>query len=315
MEDPTQTLEKRSFPLRHTLISFLADLDVKGVRRIAHHLPRLLIPDPGEACIMKTLHGFWLQIDPARDQGLDRSIYYTGTYEKGTLAVMKNLLSDGDIFVDAGANIGLMSIYASRLVGSSGRVFAFEPHPETAEILEENIRLNGCKNISVSRQAVGKEPGRAKIYNRWDSPRGRASLIPPGDSSESHEVSVTTLSEYLISHQKDIREISMVKLDIEGYELEALMGAGRLLEKENAPMLIVECSEKRENAQGSSPEDLYSFLMELGHYRIFRGRKDKGRTSRLVEVSSTRNLPRHDNIYCFTKRHLEKIPRRIIATV
>ncbi len=112
---------KRNFFIRHALVSSLLEIDVRGIRRIAHHLPRLLIPEPQGICIMKTRYGFCLQIDPVRDQGVERSIYYTGTYEKGSLAIMKRLLRKGDSFVDVGANIGLMSLYASQLVGASGK--------------------------------------------------------------------------------------------------------------------------------------------------------------------------------------------------
>ncbi len=129
----------KNYTTRHKLISSLLEIDVKGIRRVAHHLPRFLIPAPKGVCTMKTNYGFYLQIDPVKDQGVERSIYYTGTYEKGSLAVLKQLLRKGDSFADVGANIGLMSLYASQLVGTKGKVWAFEPNPETARILKENV--------------------------------------------------------------------------------------------------------------------------------------------------------------------------------
>jgi FkbM family methyltransferase len=304
LEDPANTVPRRRFPLRHSLISALADLDIRGVRRIARSLPGLLIPEPGGACIMRTLHGFWLRIDPVRDEGVERSIYYTGTYEKGALAVMKRILGQGDLFVDAGANIGLMSLFASGLVGRAGRVYAFEPNPETAAILRENIRINGAENIEVSECAIGRRPGKARIYERWDLNRGSATLIRPEVESGSHEVTVTTLSEFL----RDKRPVRLVKLDIEGFEPEALQGAMELLQREDPPVLMVECSEIAGDSSAGGPRAIYDLLAGGGRYRIFRGRGGKGRVSRLVEVKGAGEMPPHDNIYCFTGDHIRRIP-------
>ncbi|MCP4309771.1 MAG: FkbM family methyltransferase [Bacteroidetes bacterium] len=294
---------KRKFPIRHALISSLLEIDVRGIRKIAYHLPRMLIPAPEGALTMLTRYGFWLHIDPVKDKGVERSIYYTGTYEKGALATMKQLLRPGDCFVDVGANIGLMSIFASTVVGPEGKVLAFEPNPETATILEENIRLNHISNIESFRYAMGKNPGMALIYDRWDSNRGSASLIKPGEEAESHEIEVTTLSDFF---RKETDKLpSLIKLDIEGFELEALEGALDLLNSRNPPMLMVECSRTRDNTFGRGSEPLYDFLMGLGPYRIFRGKKEKNRVSKLVEVKNLEELPAHDNIYCLTDTHIQ----------
>jgi FkbM family methyltransferase len=305
-----------SYPLRHRIISALRDLDVKGIRWLAHRLPGWLLPESKGPCIMQTLYGFPLQIDPVRDSGLERSIWETGTYEKGSLAVMADLLRPGDVFVDVGANIGLMSVFAARLVGDAGKVFAFEPHPETCGILDENIRLNGCSNIEVSRMAIGSKPGHARIYIRRDANRGEASLIQPETldrspetSEEGLEIELTTLDAFFA----DKVPAHMIKLDIEGYELEAMEGARGLLTSEQPPMLIVECSVSRENTFGESTDALWDFLMELGHYRIFRGTKDKSRVSKLVEIKKRKDLPSHDNIYAFTGVHLDSLSRRLFA--
>lgn len=294
------------------MISALLEIDVKGIRKIAYHLPRLLIPTPKGPCTIKTRYGFYMNIDPIKDQGVERSIYYTGTYEKGSLAFMKHMLKKGDSFIDVGANIGLMSLYASSLVGTEGKVWAFEPNPETALILDENISLNSIKNIQVSKLAIGKKSGKAVIYERWDFNRGSASLIKPEKETGSFEIEVTTLSEFF---KKATTLPRLIKFDIEGFELEALEGALDLLSSPEPPMLMIECSEKRENSFGETKDPLYDFLKKLDQYRIFKGRKDKSRVSKLVEVLDIKNLPAHDNIYCLTDRHISELPRRIFSRV
>jgi FkbM family methyltransferase len=250
---------------------------------------------------------------------------------------MRNLLSPGDIFVDVGANIGLMSVYASGLVADEGSVFAFEPNPETARILHDNIDLNSCTNIEVSEYAVGKKPGKAMIYDNWDSNRGSASMIPPEGQAEeevptktgSYEVEIVALSDFFrgrpelkeekqISHKERwtagrVRKAQIIKFDIEGYELEALEGARDLLYSEHPPILVVECSVARENTSGFTTDALWDFFTEMNRYTLFRGKKDKSRVSKLVKVKKREELPSHDNIYCFAKTHFAWVPSRIFA--
>ena len=146
----------KKYTLRHSLISFMQDIDIKGIRRIAHYLPELLLPKPVGPLILKTRYGFYLMIDPVKDNGVERSIYYTGTYEKGTLFIIGNILSEGDTFVDVGANIRLMSLFATSIVKDTGKIIAFEPNPETMRILKSNIELNNASNIETSYYALGK---------------------------------------------------------------------------------------------------------------------------------------------------------------
>src|SRR5690606_6625977 len=114
-------------PIRHFIFSKLLNVDLPGVRFLAARLPAIAMPRPTRELNLKTIYGFGLRIDPATDRGMERSIYLTGTYEQGTLFVMRQILRPGDVFVDVGANIGWMTLYAVQCVGKGGKVFAFEP--------------------------------------------------------------------------------------------------------------------------------------------------------------------------------------------
>jgi len=300
----------KKFRLRHSLISFMQDIDIKGIRKIAHYLPELLLPKPVGPLILKTRYGFYLMIDPVKDSGVERSIYNTGTYEKGTLFVIGNILKEGDTFVDVGANIGLMSLFATGIVKDTGKIIAFEPNPETMRILKYNIELNNASNIETSYYALGKEEKEAKVYDRWDYNRGSATLIKPEIETDSYDVHVIPLNNYF---QKE-PAIRLIKIDVEGYELEALMGAGNILAGKSPPMLIVECSEMRENTSKEGSVELYEFLKGVNQYGLFKSLKGKGKISRLVEINSRSDLPLHDNIYCFTNEHIGQIPEKIFKT-
>lgn len=289
------------FPFRHRLITFLRDLDVKGVRNIAHRLPHLILPKPKGDMIIETLHGFKLIIDPVKDQGVENVVYYTGTYERGTMDLLSCLLKPGDCFVDVGANIGLMTVHAARIVGMGGHVYAFEPNIETHRLLQQNIKLNDLRCVELSTKALGAASSAGVLYDRWESSRGSASMVSDGKESTGLPVVISTLDIEIQAGQR----VDLLKMDIEGYELEALKGAQRLLSAKDAPMLIVECSV---DVDPRHPELLFRKLRSINKYRIFKALGGKERKSRLVEIVDEKMLPKHDNIIAITEAHLKHLP-------
>lgn len=287
------SVPNRSFLLRHKLISTLRDLDIRGIRRLSVLLPKLLLPAPekvGEH-ILKTIHGVQLQIDPSIDNGVELSLYETGTYEKGTIQLLGDFLKPGSVFLDIGANIGLMSSIASNIVGDQGKVLAVEANPKTVELLQHNLALNNCKNVEIFSLALGDEPGTATLYENWNVNRGGASLLSQ-DQLSGIEVPIDTI-DALFQHDK----IDLIKVDVEGVELEVLKGGIELL-KQQQPILIIEVSEQRENSVGVSPKEIADFVRSLGNYKLYKQKGTKERRSALVEITSDEELPKHDNVVC-----------------
>lgn len=285
-----------NFKIRHTFINWLNNIDITGFRKLAHLAPKWLILPPTKNGVIQLPSGLKLWIDPVNDDGVERSLYYTGSYESGTLDFIKNHLKKGDCFVDVGANIGLMSIEASRSVGNEGKVYSFEPHPTTVKILQFNIDLNAIKNIDVIEKGVGSKSGEAKIYDRWDVNRGGASLLSSNTEQESYDIQIVSLDEVL---EKD--EVEMIKIDIEGFELEALKGAKSILSSKTPPILIVECTEETEH-QDYTREELYSWLKHTNsNYKFYKLKGSKSRKSKLIEITNQSELPTHDNLFCIPR--------------
>jgi FkbM family methyltransferase len=221
---------------------------------------------------------------------LIRFIYERGVYEYGTLQFLKDNLKPGDHFVDVGANIGFMTLYAANCVGNNGAVDAFEPVATTARLLQRNIELN--KEIScviVHEFALGAESKRSMIYSETGN-RGGASIIANTDVHDGEEIEIRTLDEVVQDMQVDV-----IKIDVEGFELEVLKGAQQTIAHQR-PILIVEYSLNRTNEGGD--DGIHNFLSALHNYKLYKLERGKERPSKLIEITSKAELPQHDNLFC-----------------
>ena len=292
------SIPNKSFLFRNKQNSTLRDLDVKGIRRLSIALPQLLLPNPSKVGkhVLKTIHGVKLLIDPSKDKGVELSLFQTGTYEKGTIQLLQKYLDSGSSFLDIGANIGLMSVIASKHVGETGLVYAVEANPNTVSILQTNIELNGCKNIELLPVALSDERGTALLFENWEVNRGGASLISQGSQEKGVEVKMERLDDLFNEDTK----INLVKIDVEGFEPQVLRG-GMTWFRKQLPIFIIEVSEKREKEVGPSPQEVMELVRTIGNYRFYKQKGTKERRGKLVEIKNPKELPTHDNIICIPK--------------
>ncbi len=284
----------RSYPWQHRLIGFFRNIDFPGFRKLSLLLPKWLLPNPkkvGEH-ILKLPNGIQLWINPSKDQGVERSLFETGTYERGTLHFMENYLFQGQTFVDVGANIGLMSITAKKAVGENGQVWAFEANPKTFQILEKNLDLNDLNSVHTFECGLGDKKGNLTLYDNWSINRGAASTVVKGENAQATEISILTLDAVVTGQSIGV---DMIKIDVEGMEWEVLEGAQNTIEV-CRPVLIVEFSAERK--EGRTREELYTKLTNFKDYSLFKLAGGKERTSKLVKVNSFPELPIDDNVFC-----------------
>jgi FkbM family methyltransferase len=130
----------------------------------------------------------------------------------------EHFIEKGDFVVDCGANMGFTTIFFAHFVGSSGRVLAFEPIPSNAEDARENVELNGLTNVEIRQQAVGNTNGIATLI---DTPNG---ILTNKRNGKTIDVGVVRLDDVISSGQP-----TLLKIDVEGHELEVLKGASRIL--------------------------------------------------------------------------------------
>ena len=165
-------------------------------------------------------------------------------YETPALTpLLETFVTSGSTFVDVGANIGIYTGWAARLAGPGGRVLAFEPVPATREDLKSVVALNRLDTVEIIPKALGREPGTITL---WVVPHasGLTSAVPPEAGSaaaanlQSVAVPQTTLDDELAS--RGGAAPTLVKIDVEGYEMAVLEGATRTLSRPDSPAVVFE---------------------------------------------------------------------------
>jgi len=139
-------------------------------------------------------------------------------------------LKEGDVVVDAGANIGLFTIKAGRIVGDKGKVIAIEPDPNILGFLKRNIELNSLRNVIVVSKGVYSHKGKLRFNVAAEITEGSLyeGILPRMYRSTGFvEVEVDTLDNIL--KELEISKVNFVKMDIEGAEIEALKGMDGVL--------------------------------------------------------------------------------------
>lgn len=186
----------------------------------------------------------------------DHFIHHSPWFDAAVSRFLEEWLRPGDTFWDIGANIGLYTLQAARLVGAGGSVHAVEPSPVNRAWLEENLTLNGGpRQVRLHPCALGCAQGQMTFCDE----DALAHLSPDGNGTV--EVSVQCLDTLA-----GTSELGLVKLDVEGYELPVLQGATLALREDRLPVLLFEMNHSLRR-YGFEARDLFAFLESHG-FRI-----------------------------------------------
>jgi len=172
---------------------------------------------------------------------------YEGTYEREVLDLIQCLLGPGDVVVDVGANVGIISVHSARIVGPLGKVIAVEPSPRCLDDLRTVVA--GFEQVTVVVAALGPETGSIELTG-WDHPglRSLGTLVsghPRGLADdwwdgEKVVVDQRRLDEVIDEYLPGGAEIALLKVDVEGYEPAVLAGAPELLDSGRVRSAIFE---------------------------------------------------------------------------
>ncbi len=206
---------------------------------------------------------------------------YLNNYELTAVRLLQRILKPGDVYLDGGANVGLLTLLASRCVGAKGKVYAFEPMPTTARRLHENVRLNNARNVTVFTEGCWDSPGTATLYEFSNLEVSGVSLRKRPDLEVGREFTIRTV------RLDDVIEppVKLFKLDVEGAELPALRGAEKLI-KASRPHMIVELYQTTTASFGYDAIDILDWLLQrIPDYRLYVIRRRRPRSATRDEIA------------------------------
>lgn len=231
----------------------------------------MLHPSLSKYQIYKTSDGIELKL--TRKEAEVFGVIYLKTISPHETNLIKSKLNKGDIFIDIGAYVdGWYSFIAAKSVGEKGKVYAFEPHPEYFERFKENIKINKLKNIIATRVAIGNKNGLIFLYEAV----GTSSVVEkhtkgqPGVTGKKLKVHMVKMDSYI--KEAKIKKVNFVKIDVEGFEMQVLLGMQKTLAN-YSPALLIEVVPQYLRSAGSSRKKLLEFLKSLG-YKPFVFKKD-----------------------------------------
>ncbi len=199
---------------------------------------------------------------------LQRHLYFFGSYEKEYCDYWMKLARRAETIFDIGANIGLYSLLASA-ANPHAAIHAFEPTPEIVETLLENIRLNDARNISVNPLGISHYSGKAflqRFMGGEDIYDGMNFISTEKSAEVNLPIDVVAIDDYC--RQNGAARIDLMKMDIEGGEYNALLGAKNLLESQAIGCIFLELVEPHANRAGHSTVEIKRLLANAG-YQIF----------------------------------------------
>jgi FkbM family methyltransferase len=242
--------------------------------RVYDMLARRAYPFPGHRWHTNRWgHELWLT--PSRH--IDRNIILLGTYDADLHCFIEATVRPGMVCVDAGANLGEVSVHLAQLAGPGGKVFAFEPVASIFEQLNMNIQRNRMQAVvrPVALALAEKSGARELAFSGDDADnQGLASIVNPGALPQRATIQCVTLDDFAGSQK--LTRLDLIKIDIQGAEPLMLQGARRTLSR-FSPDLLIELSPRDLRAAGYSSRSLCELIESLGYaiYCLHKGRPQR----------------------------------------
>lgn len=183
--------------------------------------------------LLREIQGSQMLLD-LNDYGISKDLTFNDIREDIATHMMHEVLKDGDVVVDVGANIGYYALMEAKLVGDEGAVYAIEPVPRNFKLLEKNVSINKYRSIELYHHAIGDYDGKSTMYisplSNWHA------MNDISGTGKTIEVDVFKLDTFL----KDKPYPSLIRMDVEGFEYQILQGLKDTLAEDKPLILFIE---------------------------------------------------------------------------
>ena len=189
----------------------------------------------------------------------------TGIYEPIETRILQQLAKGSKLIVDIGANVGYYTVELAKLLGPTGQLLSFEPVEASFSQLRKNVKLNRIDNaVRMFQLGVSDSVSQSQIFLPRKSGSSAASLrnLHPQEEFVSQVIQTTTLDH--IFETLEITECNLIKIDVEGGELQAIQGAIATITKFN-PVIFAELLRKWSKAFAYNPNTVLHILINLGY--------------------------------------------------
>jgi len=173
-----------------------------------------------------------------------RSLYFFGDLDPKLSWLCRAVLRPGDTVLDIGGNYGLITMQTARLVGANGRVHAFEPQPDLAELIGSSAKRNGYSQVTVHNLGLSSSDADVTMTIPLHN-RGMASVNPDGLTGRTIAIHLKNGTSYLRS--LGLPKVRFIKVDVEGHEAEVFSGARAWLEEAQPETIVFENAEESQS--------------------------------------------------------------------
>lgn len=203
---------------------------------------------------------FSMYLDPT--DYLQRRILCEGVWEQAETNCIRSVLRAGDVFIDVGANIGYFTLLAATLVGKTGTILSIEPNHTAAQRLRQHLDRNGFPNVLVEEVACSDSNREELLHLNELSNCGASSLSSRNATGREIKVKCATVDELVKKYK--FPQVSLVKIDVEGAELQVLRGMAFTLMRLR-PVLLIELEPVLLKGFDVTPGDVMAYLDTMGY--------------------------------------------------
>jgi FkbM family methyltransferase len=225
-------------------------------------VPYLPVPVRLQLSPSQQIGFWWSQIVPYYDS--NRSFFDYWGEDVGDLRFLWDALDAGMVFMDLGAYQGIYSVVAGKKLNGTGNIYAFEPSPREFRRLQVHFRWNRLSNARAEMFALGDSTSQTTFFQVKSGDTTRNGLRAPDsrDAVTEIPVSIISLDEYV--REQNIERVDIIKLDVEGGEIDVLRGAANVF-RDLRPLLICEVLDATTRAWGYDACQIIQAVQDFGY--------------------------------------------------
>jgi FkbM family methyltransferase len=213
--------------------------------------------------VIETSQGHFF-VDPV--SVLAQTLVKEGCYEDGMANTLKQYLHPGSTFVDLGANEGYFTVIGARHCGPQGKVVAIEPQLRLLPVIEKNLELNAIQGVQVVNAAITDKEGEGTFFLAASTNTGSSGLHRSAKYAlPSQSVQLLRLEQVLDG--AGLQSVDLMKVDIEGFEYEALLGSPKVFEQRRVRYLALELHPEVLAERHKDASDI-TRMLEAAGYRL-----------------------------------------------